>query len=327
MQVRLAELVDRASKRGLHSLADAELVELTRLYRYGATRLSAYESEGRSPELAARTSTLLTRAHALLGVDYADHREPRLRRLLRFYLEEVPREIRREWKLIATSFVLIYGIALISGIVVARDLDSAWTLFDSNMISQELHQLQNTAPGEPYRGNFTFGLGESPFNAGLIMAHNMFVAVLFFGAALLPPLYVLWLATNGLMLGVYTGVAANYGQAGNISSILWCHGTIEIQAFVLAGAAGLVVVRAWIAPGAWSRRQALRMEAARSWRLLSPVFPMLFFAGLIEAFVSPHAPFAVRIAVAVTTGAVIVAWIALAGRRMDVAPQPTRPLE
>jgi uncharacterized membrane protein SpoIIM required for sporulation len=211
----------------------------------------------------------------------------------------------------------MYGIALISYFVVARDLDMAWTLFDPNMVGQELEQLQNTAPGAPYRGNFTFGLGASSFNAGWIMTHNMYAAIIYFGAALVPPLYVLWLATNGLMLGVYTGVAANYGQAGNISSILWCHGVIEIQAFVLAGAAGLVLVRAWIAPGAWSRRQALRAEAARSWRLLAPVFPMLFLAGNIEAFVSPHAPFAVRIAVAVTTGAVILAGIVLAGRRVD----------
>jgi uncharacterized membrane protein SpoIIM required for sporulation len=294
------------------------------LYRYGATRLSAHESEGRSPELVAQVGKLVSRAHALLGTAYAERRDPWWRRCTRFYLEEVPRAIRAEWKLIATSFALLYGIALISGIVVARDLDMAWTLFDSNAVGNELQQLQNTAPGAPYRGNFTFGLGESSFNAGWIMTHNMYVAILFFAAALIPPIYVLWLATNGLMLGVYTGVAANYGQAGNISSILWCHGVIEIQAFVLAGAAGLVLVRAWVAPGAWSRRQALRAEAARSWKLLSPVFPMLFIAGNIEAFVSPHAPFAVRIAVAVTTGALILAWITLAGRRVEAPAQAAR---
>ena len=318
-QKRFADLVERASKRGLHSLADAELVELTRLYRYGATRLSVYESEGRSPELVARIGTLVARAHALLGSAWDERRDPWWRRVARFYLEEVPRAIRREWKLIATSFALMYGIALISYFVVARDLDMAWTLFDPNFVGQELGQLQNTAPDAPYRGNFTFGLGESPLNAGVIMANNMKVAVLYFAAALIPPIYALWLASTGLMLGVYTGVAANYGQAGNISSILWCHGVLEIQALVLAGAAGLVLVRAWIAPGPWSRRQALRAEGARSWRLLAPVFPMLFFAGIIEAFVSPHAPFAVRIAVAVTTGAVIVAWVALAGRRGEIS--------
>lgn len=314
---RLGELVDRASKRGLSSLSDGELVELTRAYRYGATRLSAHESEGRSPETVAGIRAVLARAHALLAAGRAAAREAWWRRLLGFYLEEVPRAIRAEWKLIATSFALMYGIALVSYFAVARDVDMAWTLFDPNSVSQELQQLQSTAPGEAWRGNFTFGLGASPFNAAFIMTHNMYVAVMFFTLALLPPFYALLLTWNGLMLGVYTGVAAHYGQAGNISSILWCHGTLEIQAFVLAGAAGLVLVRAWIAPGAWTRRQALRAEAARAWKLLAPVFPILFFAGSIEGFVSPHAPFAVRIAVAVSTGAVMVAWVALSGRRIQ----------
>src|SRR4029079_4027953 len=119
---------------------------------------------------------LVARAHALLGEGQERPFQNWPRRLARFYLEEAPRAIRAEWKLIATSFALLYGIALISGIVVARDLDAAWTLFDSNMVSQELQQLQSTAPGEAWRGNFTFGLGASPFNSGWIMSHNMFVA-------------------------------------------------------------------------------------------------------------------------------------------------------
>ncbi|MEM7287700.1 MAG: DUF2520 domain-containing protein, partial [Actinomycetota bacterium] len=42
-----------------------------------------------------------------------------------------------------------------------------------------------------------------------------------------------------------------------------------------------------------------------AWRLLAPVFPMLFVAGMIEAFVSPHAPLEVRLAaVADVAGAI-----------------------
>jgi uncharacterized membrane protein SpoIIM required for sporulation len=126
---------------------------------------------------------------------------------------------------------------------------------------------------------------------------------------------------NGLMLGTYTAVAAHWGQGLAISSILWCHGVLEIQAIVLAGAAGLVLVRAWIAPGPWSRRHAMSLESARAWRLLAPVFPMLFVAGTIEGFVSPHAPTEVRVAVAVLTGIGLVAWIALGGRRIG-SPAP-----
>ena len=66
-------------------------------------------------------------------------------------------------------------------------------------------------------------------------------------------------------------------------------------------------------PGAWSRRHALRRESRVAWRLFAPVFPLLFCAGLIEGFVSPHAPAAVRIATAVGTGVLLVAWALLGG--------------
>lgn len=311
---RLAALVDRAGTGRLGLLTDAELLELSRLYRYAATRVSQYATEGRSPEAVARVAALTTRAHALLAAPPRRASEPWHRRAARHYLVDVPRAIRAEWKILAASFLILYGLAAVSWYAVARDLDDAWALFSPEAVAVEIRQLEETKPGEPFRGNFTFGLDESSRTAGMIMTHNMGVGVLFFASALVPPLYVLLLATNGLMVGTYTGVAGHYGQAGNILSILMCHGTIELQAFVIAGAAGLALLRAWIAPGPWSRRHALRLESRRGWLLLSAVFPMLFVAGLIEGFVSPHAPTNARLAVAVGTGILLIAWIVFSGR-------------
>jgi len=62
----------------------------------------------------------------------------------------------------------------------------------------------------------------------------------------------------------------------------------------------------------------MSLESRRAWRLLAPVFPMLFLAGTIEGFVSPHAPIEVRIAVAVLSAIGIVGWITLGGRRDPV---------
>jgi uncharacterized membrane protein SpoIIM required for sporulation len=124
------------------------------------------------------------------------------------------------------------------------------------------------------------------------------------------------------MLGAYTGVASHWGQAGAISSILWTHGVLEIQALVLVGTAGLVLVRAWIKPGAYSRRHALVLESRRALELFVPVFPMLVVAGLIEGFVSPHMPLAVRTSVAVASGVALVLWVALGGRNAPSRSMP-----
>ena len=316
-RARLAELealLDKAASRGVASFSASELDRFPNLYRFAASRLAQHETRGRPPASLARLQSLLVRAHELLYRDLDRPRRSFPARVARFYAVDVPRAIRAEWKLVAAAFVVVYGLALVSYFVVRNDLELAYALLHPSAVADEIRELQATAQGEPFRGNFTFGLNESPAVSGLIMTHNMWVAVLFFASGLLPPLLFVLFAVNGLMLGTYTAVASHWGQAWNISSILWCHGVLEIEAFVLAGAAGLVLVRAWIAPGPWSRKYAMSLESARAWRLIAPVFPMLFLAGMIEGWVSPHAPLAVRMTVAIASALLLVAWITLGGR-------------
>jgi len=315
----LARILSRAESAGPSALSEAELLELPRLYRFAASYLARLRTTDGAGTGAAEEPVriLLAKTHALLHRDLERTRGSPIERFFAFFLHEVPRAIRGEWKVIAASFGLLYGTALVAFLLVRADLDLAWSLMSPAMVSQEIGQLEETAHGQPFRGNFTFGLGRSPETAGWIMTHNMSAGVLFFGLGLLPPLFVLALGMNGMMVGTYTAVASHWGQGLSISSILWCHGVIELQAIVLAGAAGLVLIRAWIAPGPWSRRHAMSLESHRAWRLLAPVFPMLFVAGTIEGFVSPHAPTAIRVAVAGVSALMIGAWIAAGGRRAE----------
>jgi uncharacterized membrane protein SpoIIM required for sporulation len=131
------------------------------------------------------------------------------------------------------------------------------------------------------------------------------------------------------MLGTYTALAWHWGQAGSISNVLWCHGVLEIQALVIAGAAGLVLLRAVVAPGPWSRGHAMALAGRRAWRMFAPIFPLLFAAGLIEGNLSPALEPAARTAVSVTTGALLLAWLLLGGREWtarepDPATEPAR---
>jgi uncharacterized membrane protein SpoIIM required for sporulation len=311
---RLSALVAKAQSAGLGRFTEAELFELSRLFRFGASRVAAYQTGGRDPARLAELRELVARAHALLHSDLDRSRTRLIERAWTLFWVDVPRTIRAEWKILCASFLLLYGFAAVSYVAVRNDLELAYSLLDPTMVASEIEQLESTKQGEPFRGNFTFGVGASSQISGWIMTHNMSVGVLFFASGLVPPIYLWMLSTNGLMLGTYTAVAAHWGQAEEISSILWCHGVIELQAIVLAAAAALVLVRAWIAPGPWTRRHAMKLESARSWKLLAPVFPMLFVAGLIEGFVSPHAPTSARMAVAIASAVFLVMWIVLGGR-------------
>lgn len=315
---RLDELLGKVQRGGARALTAEELVELPQLYRYGASVVARLETSGTDAATLRRAHQLVARAH---GVLFGGGRDPGRRslpwRIAAFFLDECPRAIRAEWRVLGLAFALFYGLVILSYVLVARDLELAYSLLSPAMVNSEIQQLQETAQGEPFRGNFTFGLGESPTAATAIMLNNMGVGTMFFGSGIIPPFFFVLLSINGLMVGTYTAVAGHWDQAGAISSILWCHGTLELQAIVLAGAGGLILARGWLAPGPWTRSHSLKLAGQRAWRLLAPVYPILFVSGLIEGFVSPHAPLHVRVGTAVVTGLLLVLWVLVGGRGED----------
>lgn len=266
-------------------------------------------------EARRELALLLAEAHGWVARPEPRAADSWAARLARFAALECPRTLRAEGRTLLFAFALFYGLAAASWLLVARDPELARTLFDSPLIDTEIEQLAETAPGEPFRGNFE----EIPSElagalSGVLAGHNIWVALLFFGAGLVPPLFIALLATNALMLGCYVGTAGHWGRAGEISSILVCHGTFELQAIVLAGAAGLTLARGLYFPGPWTRGAALERAAPRALRLLAPVPVLLLLAALIEGLISPFAPTAVRLGVALLSAAALAAWALLCGR-------------
>ena len=310
---RLEELVARASRRP-RALSGEELDELARLYRHASSLHARLEAMGDDPQGLDTARRVLAAAHGLLYRPLERDTRSLFARIRHYWMVRSPRTLRSEWRLLAFSFVLFYGFAVLSYVLVANDLGLAFGLLDAGVVSTTIDQLEGLEPGEPFRGNFTFGLDVSAQTSGWIMTHNLGVSTLFFASGLVPPLFLYVVANNGLMVGTYTAVAGHYGQAGEISSTLWCHGTLELQAIVLAGMAGLILVRGWLMPGPWTRGHAIRIESSRALLVLAPVLPMLVISGFIEGFVSPHADKPIRIATAVVTGALFLAWLVFAGR-------------
>lgn len=287
---------------------------LPRLYRFASSLYARLETQGTDGGTLDQTRDLLRRAHGVLYRGAGQESMSVGRRLWKLLLVDSPRALRAEWKLLTFTLVVFYGLAIAAYVAVDQNLEMAYSLFDPGTVATEIAQLEATPEGEPFRGNFTFGEDRSTGISFYLMLHNIGVSLLLFAAGLAVPLYIYVLTTNALMLGVYTAVAAHWNQAGAISSILWCHGVLEIQAIIIAGMAGIVLLRAWVAPGPWSRTHAMKLELPRALHVLAPSVPMLVMAGFIEGFISPHAPVSIRMGVAVLTGTALLLWLFLAGR-------------
>ncbi|MCB0780115.1 MAG: stage II sporulation protein M, partial [Flavobacteriales bacterium] len=70
---------------------------------------------------------------------------------------------------------------------------------------------------------------------------------------------------------------------------IWVHGTLEISAIVIAGAAGLALGRGMLFPGTYTRMESFRRGAMLGLKVVIGLVPVFVVAGFLESFVTRHA--------------------------------------
>jgi uncharacterized membrane protein SpoIIM required for sporulation len=311
----LSDLLNRLDRQGHDSLEVNELKRLCHLYRHVVIDLSRTRARGGDPDLERYLNLLATRAH---GQVYWVRRVS-LRPLFTFLLRGFPRLVRRRALPVLITAGVFFLAALASFVAVVRNPELAYSLFDEQSIEIENIRLEKQE-GE-YRGNFVVSASQSPYLAVIIIANNIRVAATAFalGAALCLP-GILLLVFNGRMLGTLSGLVWNYGFFLDFSALILTHGVLELSAICISGAGGLMLGWAIIAPGRYSRRDALRRAAPDAFGLFAGAALLLIVAGHIEAYITPHFPQAVRWSVAVASGVLFAAYIFWAGK----APAPEK---
>jgi uncharacterized membrane protein SpoIIM required for sporulation len=322
---KLRLLLDRVDRRSVGALSVAEVKHLCRLYRQVTIDLSQARTDGADPGVVRYLNHLAARAH---GRVYASKRVD-LRPLFTFVVGGFPRLVRRRAGPILVSVAVFLASSLASFFAVVREPELAYALFDPNLVEYENVRLEEQQ-GE-YKGNFTFSLDISPLAAVGIIANNITVAIKAFAmGALGCVLGLLLLVYNGRMLGTLSGLMWNHGYFLPFYSLILAHGVLELTAICISGGAGLLLGWSLIAPGSLPRRDSLRQAAPDAFGLLAGSALMLVAAGLIEGYVTPHCPAAVRWSVAGASALFLVFYFGWAGRsssrpRIESATAQTSP--
>lgn len=204
-------------------------------------------------------------------------------RLLTFWTDEVPRtmwEARRELLL---SFVIFVVSAFVGFLSQMLDPEFCRIILGDGYVDMT---LQNIAEGEPmavYNGD--------PEDAmfGMITLNNVKVSFITFVLGVFTSLgtgFVLF--QNGVMLGSFQTFFAQHGLLWQSALAVWLHGTLEISAIIVAGAAGIAMGNGWLFPGTYPRLTSFRRGARRGLRIVIGTVPVFVLAGFIESFLTRH---------------------------------------
>jgi uncharacterized membrane protein SpoIIM required for sporulation len=155
---------------------------------------------------------------------------------------------------------------------------------------------------------------------GFYIRNNIGIAFQCFAGGLLAGVGSLFfLAFNGAFAGAIGGYLTQRGLGSTFYSFVVTHSAFELTAIVLAGAAGLRLGHALLAPGRLTRLQSLVLASRESIVIVYGLTVMLLIAAAIEAFWSSARwiPLPVKYGVAATCWIAVLTYLLRQGRGAD----------
>ncbi|WHO38477.1 stage II sporulation protein M [Sphingobium sp. AP49] len=274
---RLDQLLTRMEKRSIRALSEEDILALPLLYRATLSSLSVARETSLDRSLITYLEQLSTRAYfQLYGVP-----DTLGRQVGRFLARDWPLAVQSLWRETLVALLLTIAGAVAGYWLVATDASWFYGIIPDAMASgrdpsASAASLRETIYGAPDQKMLaTF--------AAYLFTHNSQVAIFAFalGFAFTVPT-VLLLVYNGLTLGAMICLFAKKGLALGFVGWLTIHGSTEMFAIILAGAAGMRIGTAIAFPGRDARMEAAVKAGRRAAVAMAGVVIMLLVAGLLE---------------------------------------------
>jgi len=278
----LEKIVDDADIYNPGVLADA--------YTDITTDLSFSRSHYPASRITIYLNNLASALHNLL---YKNKKE-KYSRIITFWTQEIPDVMYHSRKELLYSF-LVFIISVAIGIISAANDDSFVRLILGNgYVDMTLNNIEKGNPMAVYDSTSEVPMFFIITFNNIRVSFITFVFGLFtgFGTGFV-------LLRNGIMIGAFQTFFFQHNVGFESMLTIWLHGTFEISAIIIAGAAGFALGNGWLFPGTHSRGYAFKQGAKRGIKIIAGLIPVFISAGFIESFLTRHTeyPTAVRLSI------------------------------
>ena len=209
------------------------------------------------------------------------NRKEESNRLVTFWKYDLPLTIRKHHRVVFFSFIIFLVFFAIGFFTSMQDENMARSILGDGYVEKT---EENIRLGNP------FGIYETgnPFLSWLgLMIHNIKVSFLMFVSGLfcgVPSLYLL--GQNAVMVGVFDQFFAARGLGTQFFLVVFVHGTLELTAIIIAGAAGVVLGKSFLFPGTIKRIDAFKQGSKDGVKLMIGLIPVFALAAFFEGFIT-----------------------------------------
>lgn len=209
------------------------------------------------------------------------NKRTRRNRFITFWTEELPLIMRNSRRELLVSFGVFTFVFLIGLLTALQENEFVTAVLGDGYVSTTIDNIERGDPMGVYKDS-------PPFPMFLeIAVNNIKVSFIAFAAGILLSIGTLYLLfNNGLMLGAFFGLFHLYGDLSEALPVIYIHGTLELSAIVIAGAAGIKLGNSILFPGTLSRIQSLQAQAKEGIKIVIGLVPVFLLAAWLEGYVT-----------------------------------------
>lgn len=245
----------------------------------------------------SKTTQYLNSLTAKVHQSIYKSKKERKERFLRFWKYEAPLLFYKHRMKIIISFSIFFLSMLIGIVSSAGDSGFVRLIMGDSYVNMTLENIDKGDPMAVYKqmNGVDMFLGITFNNIRVSFIAFMFGLLVSFGTG--------WvLMSNGIMLGAFQYFFHIHDLLFESVLVIWIHGTLEISAIIIAGAAGLVLGNSILFPGTYSRRKSFMIGSKEGLKIIVSLIPIFITAGFLESFVTRHTGMPVFISLTIILG-------------------------
>jgi uncharacterized membrane protein SpoIIM required for sporulation len=207
-------------------------------------------------------------------------------RMLTFWTRDVPEVMYHTRKELLYSFLIFAVAMLIGAFSTANDDTYVRLILGDQYVDMTLGNIANDDPMAVYKA-----MDEGIMFWGITI-NNIRVSFYEFISGIFTSIATAYLlVSNGIMIGSFQYFFYEQGLLWDSLLAIWTHGTLEISALIVAGAAGITMGNGWLFPKTYSRLVSFQRSAKQGVKIIVGTIPIFIIAGFLESFVTRHTEF------------------------------------
>ncbi|WP_257668370.1 stage II sporulation protein M [Parapedobacter tibetensis] len=213
---------------------------------------------------------------------YRNKREKR-GRFITFWKQELPLLFKKHEKPLLYAFLFFIIFCLMGALSAKYDDTFVRLIMGDGYVNMTNQNIENGDPFGVYKKMDAFEMFFYIAINNIWVSFVAFVLGVFFSVGT-----VYMLIRNGIMLGSFQYYFFSKGLGWDSVLVIWIHGTLEISAIVIAGAAGLVLGNSILFPKTYSRMDSFRQGAKDGLKIVIGLIPIFIIAAFLEGYVTRH---------------------------------------